>query len=421
LSWLEPGQTVDVMVPARPDKVFRAKIAFLEPLLNDATRTVKVRAEMQNPLVELEGRHSRSLLPGMYAEGRVRAELPNVLVIPRTAVLFPGQTAYAYVDKGNGAYEKRRLQLGRQGDELWEVRQGLNEGEHVVSAGNVLLDSQAQFTQLSPAVPSDSDDAAPSEMAMNSDPDPAATPMSHEMAAPSAKAAPAPSQSPPAVPMTSMADATPAIPAPPAVAASSNALQSPGSVRPSVGPRAGTPYERYLVGEANQQRRRELIAAGLRQGAKEDSPSATDQLSEPQRNALEPFLAAVDALTQALADDRIDRYNQHCAKLASLLPPLLKEFGPPHRWSASLGVVARTIPGGPAKDLAAGRAQFLPFSAAVVDLVKLARKAGPAFATQKIYHCPMAPQPGVWVQAKAPLRNPFYGAKMLTCGEEILP
>jgi hypothetical protein len=86
-----------------------------------------------------------------------------------------------------------------------------------------------------------------------------------------------------------------------------------------------------------------------------------------------------------------------------------------------MGVVVRTTPGDPAKDLAAGRTQFLPFSAAVVDLVKLARKARPAFAGQKIYRCPMAPQPGVWVQAKAPLRNPFLEAKMLTCGEEILP
>jgi hypothetical protein len=54
-----------------------------------------------------------------------------------------------------------------------------------------------------------------------------------------------------------------------------------------------------------------------------------------------------------------------------------------------MGVVVRTTPGDPAKDLAAGRTQFLPFSAAAVDLVKLARKARPAFAGQKIYRCPM--------------------------------
>jgi hypothetical protein len=31
----------------------------------------------------------------------------------------------------------------------------------------------------------------------------------------------------------------------------------------------------------------------------------------------------------------------------------------------------------------------------------------------------MAPQPGLWMQEKGPLANPFYGSQMLTCGEEV--
>ena len=37
----------------------------------------------------------------------------------------------------------------------------------------------------------------------------------------------------------------------------------------------------------------------------------------------------------------------------------------------------------------------------------------------KIYHCPMAPKPGLWMQVNGPLANPFYGKKMLKCGEEV--
>jgi Cu(I)/Ag(I) efflux system membrane fusion protein len=77
--------------------------------------------------------------------------------------------------------------------------------------------------------------------------------------------------------------------------------------------------------------------------------------------------------------------------------------------------------GGPAKDLAEARKRFLPFSTAAVDLVKQLKKQGPALATSKIYHCPMAPKPGLWLQLSGPLANPFYGSKMLRCGEEAEP
>ena len=127
--------------------MFPAVIAIIEPNLNEATRTVKVRANVANPLVGNPGRQQRLLRLGMYAEGRVRSELPNVLAVPRTAILFPGKSAYAYVDKGEGVYERRRVKLGRQGDELWEVLQGLEDGERVVTSGNVLIDAQAQFNR----------------------------------------------------------------------------------------------------------------------------------------------------------------------------------------------------------------------------------------------------------------------------------
>jgi Cu(I)/Ag(I) efflux system membrane fusion protein len=75
----------------------------------------------------------------------------------------------------------------------------------------------------------------------------------------------------------------------------------------------------------------------------------------------------------------------------------------------------------PAKDLAQARKWFLPFSTASVELVKQLKKQNPDFAELKIYHCPMAPKPGLWMQAKGPLANPFYGSKMSRCGEEVAP
>jgi Cu(I)/Ag(I) efflux system membrane fusion protein len=160
LPWFQPGQKILVRVPNLTGKALPAVISFMEPSLNDATRTVKVRAEVENPVISTNGYRQRLLRFGMCAEARLTAETEDTLTVPRSAVLYPGGAAYAYVEKGDGAYERRRLRLGRQGDTLWEVLEGVEEGERVVTSGNVLIDAQAQFSQGESA-----DEAMPEGMA----------------------------------------------------------------------------------------------------------------------------------------------------------------------------------------------------------------------------------------------------------------
>ena len=171
MPWLKPGQTLEVTTAALPGQRFPAVISFIEPTLNDATRTIKVRADVRNPVVSTNGGPQRRLRFGLYAEGRVRTEVRDVLAVPRAAILFPGGAAYAYVAKGEGVYERRRLELGRQGDDRWEILRGLEEGERVVTSGNVLIDAQAQFNQGSSA-----EDTAGSDMAA-AEPEGAASPV----------------------------------------------------------------------------------------------------------------------------------------------------------------------------------------------------------------------------------------------------
>jgi Cu(I)/Ag(I) efflux system membrane fusion protein len=145
LAWLRPGQPVEVTSPALPGKTFTAPITFIDPNLNDMTRSARVRVVLENPLVEDGARKRRLLFHRMYADGAVKIEAPDVLAVPRSAVLAGGPVALAYVDLGGGAFEQRKLKLGRQGDELVEVLDGLAAGERVVTAGNLLIDSQAQL------------------------------------------------------------------------------------------------------------------------------------------------------------------------------------------------------------------------------------------------------------------------------------
>jgi Cu(I)/Ag(I) efflux system membrane fusion protein len=143
LPWIRLGQRVDVATPALPGRIFTGEVAFIDPNFDLQTRSTKVRVELDNPLVE--GR--RLLSHRLYADGVVHLEAPEVLTVPRSAVIQTGREAVAYVDAGGGAYVRRELLLGRRGDKLVEVLSGLNPGDPVVVSGNLLIDGQAEMNR----------------------------------------------------------------------------------------------------------------------------------------------------------------------------------------------------------------------------------------------------------------------------------
>jgi Cu(I)/Ag(I) efflux system membrane fusion protein len=145
LAWLQAGQSVEVTTPAAPGRTFAGKVAFIDPNLKEMTRSAKARVELPNPPVEANGVKRRELFHRLYADAVVQVELPEVLAVPRSAVLSPGALPVLYVDKGGGAYEQRRVKLGRAGDDAWEVLEGVSAGERVVTQGNLMIDAQAQL------------------------------------------------------------------------------------------------------------------------------------------------------------------------------------------------------------------------------------------------------------------------------------
>lgn len=153
LPFLQIGQNVEVTLPSLPGKKLSGPITFFNPNLEETTRSARVRVDIPNPKSE-DGLHRQyELLHKTYAEADVIAELPEVLTVPKSAVLWPGAQPRVYVEKSPGNYEQRLLSLGRSGDDAWEILDGLSEGERVVVSGNMLLDGQAQINNM----------AAPSE------------------------------------------------------------------------------------------------------------------------------------------------------------------------------------------------------------------------------------------------------------------
>jgi len=137
LPLLQVGQIVTVNTPSLPGLPVKARVAFINPNLDESTRSAKVRVVLENP--------DRRFKNKTYAEGIVEIEAPEVVAIPRCCVLWPGQKPRVYVEKAPGSYERRNLTLGRSSDTLWEVKDGLKEGERIVLMGNMLLDGQAQL------------------------------------------------------------------------------------------------------------------------------------------------------------------------------------------------------------------------------------------------------------------------------------
>jgi multidrug efflux pump subunit AcrA (membrane-fusion protein) len=150
LPWFKVGQTVEVTVPSLPGKTFAAQIKrygtqpYADLQFDATTDSTRVRAELAYPGIGNSDFGTDRLFNNFYAEGRVLTDAPEVLTIPRSAVLWPGGKPIVYVD-AVGHYEVRSVKLGRAGDELWEVLDGLKEGERVVTTGNLLIDSEAQL------------------------------------------------------------------------------------------------------------------------------------------------------------------------------------------------------------------------------------------------------------------------------------
>jgi membrane fusion protein, copper/silver efflux system len=151
LAWIRMGSEIEVSTPALPGRTIRATITFIDPNLNMETRSARIRVVLDNPTTAEPGKHRHELLHKMYAEGRIAVETAPALTVPRAAVLWPAGKPVVYLEKGEGAYEPRDVQVGVAGDDVWEIAGGLREGDRVVTAGNLLLDGQSQINR--PAQP----------------------------------------------------------------------------------------------------------------------------------------------------------------------------------------------------------------------------------------------------------------------------
>lgn len=192
LPWIRYGQAVEFNAKAIPGENFTGVVSFVQPFLDEKTRTVKVRVNVEN----LAGR----LKPGMFVTGIIKSRIdsqgealtptfsgkfvcpmhPEVvreqagscpicgmdlvkaeslpfigkveadasqppLVIPASAPLITGKRAVVYVKESDNAFAGRDVVLGPRAGDYYLVRSGLNEGEQVVTNGSFKIDADLQI------------------------------------------------------------------------------------------------------------------------------------------------------------------------------------------------------------------------------------------------------------------------------------
>ncbi len=130
------GARASVTAPQR-QRAYTATVSDVEPLFDEATRTLKVRLELDNP--------GSALKPGMFVDVDFPVELPAALTVPAEAVLNTGLRSTVFVDRGSGYFEPRIVETGwRVGDRV-QIRKGLMPGERIVVSGNFFLDSESRM------------------------------------------------------------------------------------------------------------------------------------------------------------------------------------------------------------------------------------------------------------------------------------
>jgi Cu(I)/Ag(I) efflux system membrane fusion protein len=133
---LQKDLPVRVTTSASPGEEFKGKISIIDPFIDAAKRVIRVRIDVENPELKLR--------PDMFVDIELQREMGEGLTIPFGAVMPTGKRNVVFVDKGEGRIEPRIVELGRKYGDVYEVRNGLKEGERVVASSNFLIDAEAK-------------------------------------------------------------------------------------------------------------------------------------------------------------------------------------------------------------------------------------------------------------------------------------
>lgn len=156
---LRIGSSATLNFPMAQREPLTAKVEFIYPTLTERTRTVRVRLPLDNK--------AGLLRPGMYGSAEFRISARDGLTIARDAVVDTGDSQHVFVHTKENLIEPRTVKVGARLSDRIEVIEGLEKGDHVITAGVFLIDSESRLRasgstgHVGHGAPSDDERAGP--------------------------------------------------------------------------------------------------------------------------------------------------------------------------------------------------------------------------------------------------------------------
>ena len=142
IDHFKKGQEIIVTTNAYPNKEFKTKVDFIDPILNTKTRTVKLRVVLANK--------DEMFKPGMFIKGKIKGITSSkevAITIPSSAILWTGKRSVVYLkaNPNEPVFEMREITLGNKVGDHYQVLEGLNKGNEIVTNGTFTVDAAAQL------------------------------------------------------------------------------------------------------------------------------------------------------------------------------------------------------------------------------------------------------------------------------------
>ncbi|MCH9741849.1 MAG: efflux RND transporter periplasmic adaptor subunit [Proteobacteria bacterium] len=132
IAKVQVGQPIRVKVSSWSDYEFYGHVDYISQIVNDATRSIRVRCSIDNP--------DYKLLPSMHAQVSIRnAKNEQSLLVPLTAVITEGDRNFVFVRMSDDRYHWQEVTLGIRFEQNAIVKTGLNKGDQVISNGALAL------------------------------------------------------------------------------------------------------------------------------------------------------------------------------------------------------------------------------------------------------------------------------------------
>ena len=137
LAFVKPGDSARITINAWPDRPIAGKVAYIYPSVGAESRTARLRIEVANP--------DGLLRADMAATAEIASPIGRAVAVPESAVIDSGLRQVVLVERGQGLYEPRRVELGAHAGGYVQVRAGLEPGERVVTSATFLIDAESNL------------------------------------------------------------------------------------------------------------------------------------------------------------------------------------------------------------------------------------------------------------------------------------